>query len=145
MPCYNTQIVFATDYRIGNLFRFKDKFSSSLRSKIVYLFICSRCNSTYVNATKRHQKVRFSEQIGISPRTGKALKPTLVNASKVQEQILMNQHTGTLDDFTILAMGSDNELLEIKESIMIKTLKPTLIKHQMIIKHQRNCFCLIES
>ena len=111
----------------------------------MYLFICSRCNSTYVNATKRHQKVRFSEQIGISPRTGKALKPTLVNASKVQEQILMNQHTGTLDDFTILAMGSDNELLEIKESIMIKTLKPTLIKHQMIIKHQRNCFCLIES
>ena len=108
MPCYNIQIVFTTDYRIGNLFRFKDKFSSSLRSKIVYLFICSRCNSTYVNATKRHQKVRFSEQIGISPRTGKALKPTLVNALKVQEQILMNQHTGMLDDFTILAMGSDN-------------------------------------
>ena len=38
----------------------------------------------------------------------------------------MNQHTGMLDDFTTLSMGDDNGLLEIKESIMIKTLKPTL-------------------
>ena len=38
----------------------------------------------------------------------------------------MNQHTCMLDDFTTLSIRNDNELLEIKESIMIKTLKPTL-------------------
>ena len=43
------------------------------------------------------------------------LKLTLVNVSKMKEHILMNQH-----------MGGDNELLEIKECITIKTLKPTL-------------------
>lgn len=31
-----------------------------------------------------------------------------------------------LDDFTILAKGGENELLKIKESIVIKTLEPTL-------------------
>ena len=66
--------------------------------------------------------MRFSECTGISPRTGKALKP----ASKIKEHILMNQHTGMLDDFTTL-LGDDNELPEIKKCIiMIKTLKPTL-------------------
>ena len=35
----------------------------------------------------------------------------------------MNKHT---DDFTSLSLGGDNELLEIKECPMIRTLKPTL-------------------
>ena len=51
---------------------------------------------------------------------------TLVNASKIKEHIFMNQHTGTLDDFTTMSMGGDNELLEIKENIMITILKPIL-------------------
>ena len=42
-----------------------------------------------------------------------------------------------LDDFTTLPMGGDNELLEIKESIMIKILKPTL-------NDKRKYFYLIE-
>ena len=71
---------------------------------------------------KRHQNVRFSEHIGFSLRTGKAL----VNASKIKGHVLMNQHTGMLDDFATLSMGGDNELLESKKCIMIKTLKPTL-------------------
>ena len=37
----------------------------------------------------------------------------------------MNQHTSTLDDFTTQPMGGD-VLLEIKESTIIKNLKPTL-------------------
>ena len=53
-------------------------------------------------------------------------KCKLVNASKTKKHILMNQHTGRLHDFTKLSMGGDNELIEIKECIMIKTLKPTL-------------------
>ena len=55
-----------------------------------------------------------------------ALKPTLVNASKIKDHILMNQHTGILDDFTKLVKGGDNKLTETKESIFIKILKPTL-------------------
>ena len=47
----------------------------------------------------------------------------MVNASKIKRHILMNKHT---DDFTSLSLGGDNELLEIKECPMIRTLKPTL-------------------
>ena len=34
----------------------------------------------------------------------------------IVEHILMNQHTGMLDDFTTLSIGSEKQLLEIKES-----------------------------
>ena len=112
-PCCSIQRAFTINCGIGNLSRFKDKLPSSLRSKIVHFFKCSRCNSTYIGVTKRHQKVRFSEHIGISPRTSKALKPTSVNASKIKEHILMNQHTGMLYDFIILLMRDVNEFLEI--------------------------------
>ena len=108
------------------MFRFKDSLPKSLRSKIVYLYKCSSCNATYIGNTKRHQKVRFSEHIGVSPRTNNLLKPTLINASKIKEHIVTNQHKGTLEDFTILSIGGHNNVLEIKESIMIRTLKPTL-------------------
>ena len=109
MSCCSIQIVFTANYRIVNLFGFKDKLPSSLRSKIVYFFKYNRCNSIYIGVTKRHQKVRFSKHIGSLPRTGKALTPTLVNASKIQEHILMNQHTDMLDDFSTLSMGGNNE------------------------------------
>ena len=36
------------------------------------------------------------------------------------------QHTAMLGDFTKFSMEGDNDLLEIKESIMFKTSKPTL-------------------
>ena len=36
MPCCSIQKAFTTNYRIVNLFRFKDKLPSSLRSKIVF-------------------------------------------------------------------------------------------------------------
>ena len=55
-----------------------------------------------------------------------ALKATLLNALNNKKHILMNQHTGMLDNFTILAEGGENGLLKIKESIVIKTLEPTL-------------------
>ena len=64
IPCCSIQIVFTTNYRIGNLFRFKSP--SSLRFKIVNIFKCSRSNSTYVGVTKREEKVWFSEHIEIS-------------------------------------------------------------------------------
>ena len=91
----------------------------------MYIYKCSWYNSTYIGATKRHQKVGFSKHIGSSWRTGKALKSALANASKIKDHILMNQQTGLLDNFTALWMGGDNELIEIKECVMIKTLKLT--------------------
>ena len=48
----------------------------------------------------------------------------MANASKIKDHILMNQQTGLLDNFTMW-MGGDNELIEIKECVMIKTLKLT--------------------
>ena len=65
----------------------------------------------------------------------------MANALKIKDHILMNQQTGLLDSFTTLSMGGDNELIEIKECVMIKTLKLT----SYITQHQRNHFYLINS
>ena len=70
-------MVFTTNYRIGNLFRFKDKLPSSLTSKIVYFFKCSRCNSTYVGL---QNDTEIKECIMI-----KTLKSTLINNTASKE------------------------------------------------------------
>ena len=70
-------MVFTTNYRIGNLFRFKDKLPSSLRSKIVYFFKYSRCNSTYVGL---QNDTEIKECIII-----KTLKPTLIDNTTSKE------------------------------------------------------------
>lgn len=93
----------------------------------MYFFKCSRCNFTLAGVRKNQQKVRFLEHTGISSRTGKTVIPALVvNVSKINKHILMNQHTAMVDDFATLSMRGDKELLEIKERIMIKILKPLL-------------------
>ena len=88
MPWCSIQIDSTKNYRIGNLFRFKYKLPSSLKSKILYFFpnAVDTNNSTYVGFSKL-QKVRFSEYIRISPRFCKALKATFANASTIEEHI----------------------------------------------------------
>ena len=49
---------------------FKDRLAECLRSRVVYKFTCSRCNSTYVGMTNRQMRTRSSEHIGISLLTG---------------------------------------------------------------------------
>ena len=71
--------------------------------------------------------MRFCEHAGISARTGNPLKPTLVNASAAKHHMVTNQHRVDIDqDFRILSRGGTRETLDIKESIMINRLRPTL-------------------
>jgi len=127
LPTYKIQVIFTVPYKMGNMFRFKDRLPESISSCVVYFFKCSSCNATYVGQTRRHQKVRFSEHAGISARTGKSLKPTLVNASSIKEHAIRNQHKVEINnDFTILSKGGNLNHLEIKESIMINKLRPSL-------------------
>ena len=120
------KVIFTTSYRLGNMFRFKDRLPETLKSKLVYSFKCRSCNASYIGQTSRHHKVRVSEHLGLSPRTGKKLQPSLINASKIKEHILCNLHEVNDDDFKILSTGGLSHVLEIKESIMLKKFKPTL-------------------
>ena len=76
---------------MSNIFIFKDKIPSFLRSGIVYKFQCGSCNATYYGKTKRHFKVRMCEQLGTSARTGKRVKGDDDSKNQITSFILQSQ------------------------------------------------------
>ena len=70
--------------------------------------------------------MRFCEHAGISARTGAPLSRSLENASAVKIHALNVHPVNPLTDFKVLSRGGSRDVLDIKESIMIKKLKPSL-------------------
>ena len=129
LPKFNIRLISKSSYRIANLFRFKDTYPESITSNINYLYTCSSCKAAYVGKTYRHKRVRLCEHMGISPRTGKLVKGTAMTA--VREHMLNCNTKVAEGDFTILSKGGEYKDLEIKESLLIKKLKPVLNKDQL--------------
>ena len=121
------QIVFKSQRNLSNVFRFKDRLPYELISRVVYTFQCGRFNSSYIGQTDRHLKVRSGEHIGISPLTFNKVKPSA--ESSVRDHLLLCDHSPSFDDFTILTHGNNKFLLETKESLLIKLIKPELNKN----------------
>ena len=124
LPNHSIRFVYKLTHRMSDLFKFKDTIPDSLQSNLVYLFTCSNCNITYVGMTLRHIWVRECEHAGISPRTGKHLKGTTPTA--VRDHMLECDNIVSHNDFKILSKGGNERDIEIKESLMIKLLKPKL-------------------
>ena len=93
LPCVNLKVVFRIKNRSSSKFAFKDKISKEMRSLLCYKFQCSSCNATYYGKTKRHLKVRVSEHMGISARTGKNIKST--KNSAVRDHMLVRNNIDT--------------------------------------------------
>ena len=106
---------------------FKDKIKRELRSLLVYNFKCNGCNAEYINKTKRHKRTRTSEHIGVSPLTGKFVKNNS-QTSAVHDHMLFCTTVVCPEDFSILVKISCSFKLEIRESTLVKLLKPTLNK-----------------
>ena len=117
--------VFENRINLSKVFHFKDRLPYDLMSCVVYKFQCGRCNASYYGETDRHLKVRSGENISISPLTFKKVKPSA--ESSIRDHLFCN-HDPSFDDFTILAKGTNNFWLEIKESLLIKHDKPILNK-----------------
>ena len=47
LPYCKVKVIFKSSTRLINFFCFKDKMPSDLCSKVVYKFLCGRCNATY--------------------------------------------------------------------------------------------------
>ena len=126
IPTHRLEVIYQTTYRMGNLFRFKDSIPKTLMSDYVYFYKCGSCAASYIGRCYRHKHVRFCEHSGISARTGAPLKRTLVNASEIKVHALTVHPVNPLTDFRIISRGGSREILDIKESIMIKKFKPSL-------------------
>ena len=113
---------------MSSWFRFKDKISKALRSKVVYQFQCGKCNTAYAGKTMRHMSVRAAEHLGRSPLTG---KPTAHHVSSIRDHLMFTcgSHVASLDVFKKIASASSNFELELKESLLIHRDKPVLNKN----------------
>ena len=101
-----------------------------LRSKILYRFTCDGCNSIYIGKSKRHFLVRACEHLSFSFRTGKSLtyNRKCSNNTAVLDHIKQSDPcTGTMDSFQIIGGARNDFFLKIKESLLIKKVKPTLL------------------
>ena len=121
------QIVFKSQRKLSNVFRFKDRLPFDLVSGVVHKYTCGRCNSTYYWEMDRHLKVRYGEHIGISPLTFKKTKPS--KESAIRDHLLNCNNIPSFEKFTILANGNNEFVLEIKESLLIKRDRPILNKN----------------
>ena len=74
LNCCILQVIFKSERKLANMFRFKDRLPYDLVSGVVYEYTCVRCNYSYYGETERPLKARSGEHIGISPPTFKKTK-----------------------------------------------------------------------
>ena len=106
------RVIFQTNNRLRNYFRFKYFVPETLRSSLIYKFSCRSCTASYIGKTYKHFKVKVSEHQGVSLRTGKPVKGTL--SSSVRDQMLVCDHKVVHEDFKFLGNESNRYLLELK-------------------------------
>ena len=121
------QIVFKSQRKLANVFRFKDHSPFDLVSGVVYKCTCERFNSSHCGEMDRYLKVRSGEHIGISPLTFRKVKPS--KESAIRDHLLNSSNIPSFDEFTILEYGYQKHILEIKESLLIKRDRPVLNKN----------------
>ena len=124
--CCELQIVFKSQRKLANVFRFKDRLPFDLLSGVVYKYTCGRCDSSCYGETDTHLKVKSGEPIGISPLTFRNVKPS--KESAICDYVLNCNNIPSFDEFTILPCGHHKYILEIKESLLINRDRPVLNK-----------------
>ena len=109
LPYCNLKVVFRSTRRLSNCFSFKDNIPKFLCSGLVYKFSCSDCNVTYYAKTKRHFKVRMSEHLSISSKTGKTVK-TMHQTTAIYDHFLTSSSCSptNFENFSILAHESND-------------------------------------
>ena len=127
-PGRDVRVIFRASTRLNSLFTFKDRIPNYLVSGVVYKFLCSRCNSTYIGEISRHIKTRYCEHMDISPLTGKT---GIINKKKKPTTVLAHirkcKCKVVAENFSVLCKDSTSEYaLQIKESLFIHRDSPNL-------------------
>ena len=123
------KLVFS-QYKIKNLFSFKDPLPSHLKSGVVYKFTCAVCNSRYIGETMRHLSTRIKEHTSTD-------KNSHIYKHFLSSPNCKSHYTDSC--FTILDTANFSSTLKIKEALHINKLKPELNKQ---VQHFNTIFNL---
>ena len=131
LPDCKLKLIFKTSNRLSSFFSFKDRLPSTLDSGVIYKYLCSNCNVSYVGCTKRFWEKRLEEHTHISALTGGPLSgetrqiyPPLQHVK--QAKCTSSSPLVTRENFEIIGRDSNNYLLQVKESLFIYKYKPNL-------------------
>ena len=127
LNCCKLEIVFKSQATLSNSFRYKDPIPKDFISGVVYKFQCDLCNESHYGKGIRHFDIRSGEHIGVSPLTGKKVKPP--NNSAICDHLLRCDFLPSFDNFGLFAHENKKYLLVIKESLQIMRDTPSLIRN----------------
>ena len=116
LNCCKLQVIFKSQNKLCNNFRFKDPITQILTSGVIYKFQCELCNEYYYGKYVRHLAVRSGEDIGISPLTNKRVQPR--KDSAVCHHLLNWNYSPTFEDFSVLCNENKKYLLELKKAFL---------------------------
>lgn len=123
-PQIQFKIAFNNSFKINSFFKFKDKLPDSLCSCVIYKYTCGACQATYIGSTAKQSKIRFSQHLGISHRTGQHLNS--VTHSAPRDHCDSNDHPFLIEHFSIVNHAQNEFELRILESLHIYKDRPTL-------------------
>ena len=116
--CIDIKIVF-TSFKVKNYFSLKSRAPLTLLANVVYKFNCMRdANITYIGKTLRHLATRVKEH---ETSSSSAIKEHLLSCA------LCNSHY-SVNSFSIVDIGRNDNEITIKEALHIKYEKPILNK-----------------
>ena len=116
--CIDLRVFFQSNHRIKAFFPYKDRFNRSQMSKVVYKASCWDCQDFYIGKTKRRLHDRKTEHF-------KAITGTS-HASAIADHVTSTGHNFKWDHFDILDKGRSDVHCKIKETLLIRDLKPAL-------------------
>ena len=108
-----------TSFKVGNMFCNKDSIPPSLKSRVVYKFICTSCNACYIGETHRHLATRINEHLNTDRN------------SHIYKHITKSPHCREKcnpNSFKIIDSAPTKYLLRIKENLYIGWEKPDINK-----------------
>ena len=103
------------------MFNVKDPIPKSLKSFVVYKFVCPGCNACYIGETTRHQSTRIKEHFETD-------KMSHIFAHLVDNETY--KALSTENFFEIIDSASTPFKLKLKEAMHIIWKKPSLNKQQ---------------
>ena len=127
-PQCKLQVMFNSNNGLRNFFGFKDKIPLSVRSHVLYRYTCDCCNAVYIGKTRRHYGVRVLEHLGISLATGNnyTFNPNNTNNTAILNHINHTSCRGKEENFRIIGSAKTDQLLCIKETLLIHKNKPKI-------------------
>ena len=125
-------IMFKSPHRLRSGFSFKDRLHQNMDSMLIYKFTCDTCSCVYIGETKRHFQVRASEHCGVSILTGNPLSYNEKTATAVNQHCHGDghDHAASIENFEIVGHTNNKFHLRLKESLLIRVVKPTIINVQ---------------